>query len=310
MNKKNNSVFVFGYQGLGNIGDDLMFKTLADTFKKDGVYIFSHKRQYAIAEEKMLGGFNLVIKMLFCEKFYVSGGNIFSYERPISILKVVLFYLLFYFRHSLGKETIIDSVGLNLRVGTLWRFLLILSFRKVSEASLRDKLSFRFIRRFSLKNVFFRNDRVFREGELIRSYKKNNKRDDSHFNGKYCTWFLSETAINKDNINAEIDLIKKIVLAGYNINFLVQEHTDELRLNGFLKSCLHLKKDCYKKTRYSYEQIDSILLEIECSDFSITERYHGALLSEVFSVKWLPFSQSEKLTRLDVVSYKLKELIL
>ncbi|PYE57636.1 polysaccharide pyruvyl transferase [Shewanella chilikensis] len=255
----------------------------------------------------MLSGFSLLCKMIFCDKFYVSGGNIFSYERPRSIIKVVSFFLLFNFRHLIKKETIVDSVGLNLRVGYFWRLILVLTLRKVNEAYLRDNLSFRFLRMFSPGNIYFRHDRVYRNAKNIRSYKKQLQSPGSLCEDKYCIWFLSETAIDKDNVDSEVKLIKEIVASGYCIKFLVQEKSDEVRLNSFINSCSCLKGR-YKKINYAYSELGTILLEIERADFSITERYHGALLSEVFSVKWLPFSQSEKLNRLDVGDYKLNKL--
>lgn len=86
------SALVFGYQGLNNIGDDLMFMTGFYNFLE----IYSIKRPYRILNETHLSYFKYSIKLLLQNQLVFSGGNIFNIATKLSYIKLAFFMFLFF----------------------------------------------------------------------------------------------------------------------------------------------------------------------------------------------------------------------
>ncbi|MEZ8833792.1 polysaccharide pyruvyl transferase family protein [Vibrio cyclitrophicus] len=282
--------FLFCYSGLGNIGDDLMFKGLVNNYEP-GTYICRTK-QYKIKDElETKGSFDYFIQSIKSHEFMIVGGNIFSYERPISYGKLLNFYVIFLLRKILKKKTTVDSIGLDLNEGVVWRSIVRSILKLADQVSIRDELSFRYLRASGL-DVKYSFDRVYRERKNIFSGLDRENSSDS------IIWWVSHPAAKK-NSNTYDENKTKIIIDEYvkdsKVLFFCQEPGDVVRANYLVK-----ENDIteYEIRNYSYIEIDSILESFNTSKIFVTERYHGAVIAEALNIPWVSIPFSEKLNRL------------
>ena len=300
------SYFLFGYNGLGNIGDDLMHESLVVKLPKEKIK-FSYLKNYQTKDEVQCQGVKLIYRMLVSKKFFIVGGNVFSYERPKSYLKIIYYLMIFSFRRLLGKENIIVSVGLDLKEGKFWRQLVLSAINFCDSVSIRDNLSYRYMRR-NIKNnainILFEYDRVFREKDYIRSLSC--KLDNNPF-GKYLLWWVSYPAFIKNSNSENLSNKYKEKLMMYeNVVFFCQGDKDKDRALNIIKD---LKICNYIIYNYNYNKLQEAINIISSASFVVTERYHGAILAEVFQTRWTPIAFSEKLSRVRPNSNKSNEIL-
>lgn len=284
------NILIFGYQGLGNIGDDLMFKAIKS--EHENFILESNKNTYHIDDEIRLEKKVFFKKLFTSDVLYISGGNIFSYERWKSLFKILFLFVIFFIRKLQSKKTVIDSVGLNLKTSKLWRYLVCCVLMQSNNIYLRDSLSYRYFRRFFDSNVSFNYDRVYRTKDYIKTLLI--KDAEYIYDEKYVLWFISEPAF-KSRIK-EIDIDRVISSIGSNkVIFFCQQESDIMRVNDIVKH----NKINHEIYNYKYTELSKALSLINNACYIITERYHGALLSEVFSKEWVQIDYSEKLSRVE-----------
>lgn len=294
------SYFLYGYNGLGNIGDDLMYLGLINSLPKNEPK-YSSKKNYEMPGEIQCNGFELFFRIMLSNVFMIIGGNVFSYERPKSYLKITFFIITFLIRRLLSKKNVIDSVGLDLKEGRFWRLLVLMCLNFVDEISLRDKLSYRYARRYlKSKCIYFKFDRVFRESEFIRELSLEASKQECDHNEKLgcdIIWWVSSPAYKKSNM---IDLLPcdiskyKEKCKGKGIVFFCQGIDDVNRAEDIAKF-LSLEK--YEIFNYNFKNLKFSLLYMKAAPLVITERYHGAILAEVYDTDWVSVPFTEKLNR-------------
>lgn len=299
------SYFLFGYNGLGNIGDDLMFECLIAKLPQSE-RIFSYKRNYTIANEIASAGMKLFFRMIFASNFIIVGGNVFSYERKKSYLKVFFYIVIFFFRFLLGKKNIIDSVGLDLKESVCWRYLVLKSINLCYSVSIRDSLSYRYVRRNAKRGlaISFEYDRVFREKEHIKNIIERHDLVPTH-DPNSLMWWVSAPAYKKKANKEQLELCYKLVAKYDKVIFFCQGQCDSDRA---LKIVDQLKIKNHEIYSYSYNRKDEAINILVNSSHIITERYHGAVLAEVFCKNWQPIPFSEKLLRIKPCVYKTDEV--
>ncbi len=294
----NNNCFLFGYHCLGNIGDDLMamafLKTESNKYKK----VYSRKSKYSVGNFEECDGYILFKMLLLSDSFVTTGGNIFSYERKKSYLKLLFLFFLLFIRKKLNKISTIDSVGLDLKVGKWWRWFVVKILNQCSNVSLRDNLSYRYVRRYISKNVNFsyKYDRVYRNRTNLEYLTEEGEPKCEN----YIFWFISEPGVRKSkkvdkDIAQIIQNISKID-CGKMVYLFCQEPGDVLR-SKLISKLLSDKSYETQVINYDFEKISDTLNKVKNADLIITERYHGAILAENFDKPWVTLQCTEKLTR-------------
>lgn len=285
--------FLFGYNGLGNIGDDLMFKGMLNDLP-ESMKRYSYKRDYQIGNEIQVGALRAFFLMLTCKEFIIVGGNVFSFERSKSYVKIMSYLILFTIRRVFGLKTIVDSVGLDLKENSLWRTLVLQCLNKCQKVSLRDELSYRYMRAFSkIKSLNYDFDRVYRnKKDLFNQCQKNSCFDNSW------VWWVSGPAYRKNS--NKIDNISININFEVNVIFFCQEDYDVERAHKIAKE---YKIKNYDILYYNFENINECLVVFKSSSQVITERYHGAVIAEAMNVPWLSIPFSEKLKRIKPNKY-------
>ncbi|MFQ6370355.1 hypothetical protein [Shewanella sp. YIC-542] len=294
------SYFLYGYNGLGNIGDDLMYLSLINSLPNDALK-FSNDKQYEMPGGIRCRGFNLLGRIIFSDVFMIIGGNVFSYERKKSYLKLLFFVVVFAVRKISGKKNEIDSVGLDLKEGKFWRAIVLVCLSFVNEISLRDKLSYRYSRRYlKLNKISLKFDRVFRESKFIKGLTCEalaGNMDNAHKFHCDIIWWVSAPAYKKSKRTELLpnDLSKyKSECKGKMVVFFCQGEEDMSRADLIIAN---LNLENFKVFNYNFDNLNESLLYMWNAKKVITERYHGAVLAEVFDTKWASVSFTEKLSR-------------
>ncbi|BDY13416.1 polysaccharide pyruvyl transferase family protein [Hydrogenimonas cancrithermarum] len=294
--------FLLGYHGLGNIGDDLMAKSFLIEKKSFYNKIYTGKLLYPFQGVKSLNGLRKLIYMFLADDLVTTGGNIFSYERKKSIFKIIFIYMLFLFRKKIGKTNIIDSIGLDLEIDKRLRKIIIKTFLLADHISLRDNFSYRYLRYcfFYLKiekNITMQPDRVIRsKTALLKQYNTYLKCSEKEF----FIWFISQPAAKKNKYSLQITkdfIINNNIFKKTQKGILFcQGNEDILRANQ-IRQILEPNIKCDIINYSCNEDIENLLSILPCSKFVVTERYHGALLAEIYEKSWYKLPFTEKLDR-------------
>ena len=277
----------YGYQGTGNIGDDLMF--LSFLVRNEGNNIYSIKREYCVRNEIHIGRLKYLWELFFGDNVLVfTGGNIFNIASRKSYLKLVFFWLIFIIRHFRELETRIISAGLNMKTPswvTKIYYVSILDYIDIFET--RDSITYAFLNSIDAKCIVtMQHDAVLKDIEKIRS-----ELSIEHIpcDAKRCVIFLSsQNMLKRPNINW---FTRNALLYDECILFC-QTNDDEVFAQNLVdkKSARNMKI-----WRYSAINLKLFLETLLQSDMVFTERYHGAVLAEALQVSWLPLGESEKL---------------
>lgn len=291
---QNKSIVVFGYHGLNNIGDDLMFITGFYDYPK----IYSIKRPYKILSEVHQNYLDFFINLIINEQLVFSGGNIFNVATNFSYIKLIFFMILFFFRSLFRNKTILNSAGFNFTTSNnIQKFITFFCLKRATHIYVRDIKSYNFLIKNKFKNISFRDDIVYYQKEFV--IKRFSSSEEVEGN---IIWFVSKQNNSEtfflNKINKQI---KKIT----NITFIIQDSSDLKKANDYI-----LQNKSYKGkfnlVQYDYKNIKNIMSLIKKSKLIVTERYHGAVLAEIFSKKWVLAGDSEKLINLMINNYKLE----
>ena len=290
---QNKSILVFGYQGLNNIGDDLMFISGFHEFPK----IFSVKRPYKILNEIHQNNFNFFIKLLIKDQLVFNGGNIFNVATNLSYVKLVFFMMLFFFRKLFNKKTVLNSAGFNFSSSdSIQQFMTLFCLKRATHIFVRDFNSYNFLIKNKFENISFRDDIVYYNRKfIIKKFPFKTKTENS------ILWFVSK----QNNKAVFFKKLRKEIKTSTNIIFVLQDSTDLQKANDYILQN-KLKEGTFKLIQYNYLNINIIMTLINKSKLIVTERYHGAVLAEIFSKKWIMAGDSEKLTNFMINTFKLK----
>lgn len=279
-----NSIVIFGYFNSGNIGDDLMLSALLDRCKINDFLPVNNLRNI-----------KNILKLLLAKKLYFSGGNIFSKESYSSFLKIFVFILVFKYRRLMQYSTEIFSIGLDLKQGKFWRFLVLFALNNLKNIEVRDVLSYRYLRMYSRVNTGYKYDSVY---YYIQSKKSEINLVDFKENNDGIVWFIS--AVSNLTQENRINFLKSINKDNKKISFFCQQLDDEKIAKKMQENFL----DNSRIIRYSKDKISEYISTIIYSNFVISERYHVGVMSEGLQKKWYSIGRTEKLNRLKPDSYR------
>lgn len=279
-----------------NIGDDLMIKLLAENFQEHTFFLYSNKTVVKntfkdIKNVEVKSPLSMSNDIEQMEVFISIGGSIFNnlntIKGKISRLKRI------YFLTKLKRKKIkLATIGCNLgpysdKIGP---YLTKIELRKNDLVTVRDKESFDLIESFkSIKNYHLADDIVYllNDGNF-------NKKDD----------FLGITAyrsIKQDECNYDNYLVLSKIADQY-----IERTGNEVKLFAFdsenendisaAHHIWHLSKHKQKVRIIPYlGDIDGFLEEFSSCRKNIAIRFHGAILSDIFGIPFLPIVYSNKM---------------
>lgn len=309
MSKSDKKVFLWGYQGLGNIGDDLMFLLMLDELReRSNISIYSLRRNYTIGGEQPLAGYKSIKGMMFADEMVVVGGNVFSNQRMMSYLKIAALWVLSFFRKLTGGHTAIESVGLDVeKTNKFWRWLVLSILRNSNRISLRDRLSYRYVRKhlgdsnleYKYDRVYYRGGRLFDLFDLNLSSVKMRER---------CLWWISVVGRRKSDDSEMVvnRLLDEFPLKSCDLYFICQSDEDMAAAKR-LADRMNIGDD--KLFLYKFGDIREVLEFICSCGLIVTERFHGAILAEVFDKPWISVAFTEKLSRIEPNRFKRNEIL-
>ena len=297
-------VYLLGWQGNGNIGDDLMAELWIAENPLDSDNVYSYKRSYMIKGIKGCSLLSSIWYMIKSDKLVLSGGNALIFVRFRSYLKGGALMILFALRKALNKCTVIDSFGLDLKASVFKRHLSVFIIRFVDSVCFRDELSFRYVKFLSglnsnNKSKYSLNiDRVLREKKSLIEMAQSNEK--LSIKGSYIMWFVSGLASERNTNrglyanNVICEIKNEILLDSCTVVLFCQDVFDRNRAK-YLVSKYRFNKYIYYT--YSYDALGYALKLILNSNLVITERYHGYIMAEVFDKKCFVLPVTEKLKR-------------
>lgn len=279
MQKKINTI-CFGYQGLGNIGDDLMH--LAVLSEIESAYVRQgQKIRMCDFEEPH---FSYIYKIFTIDKLVFTGGNIFSIESKKSYLKLLFFLTVVAFRRTLNKSTQAVSVGINLKVSWLAKKIILKIIESLDYIHIRERQSSEFCKEHIDKDIVLKPDIV-----LTHDYKLNNIIT-SKYKTPYSIYFPSSPAryeLSRSNNELNLNAPK---FKNHKIISICQTFGDE-------KYSRSLAIENMEIIRYDIKKLELILESIQGADEIVTERYHGAVLAIKYNIEYHTPIKSEKLSK-------------
>lgn len=280
MQKKINTI-CFGYQGLGNIGDDLMH--LAVLSEIESAYVRQGQKIRMCDFEEPNSSY--IYKMFTIDKLVFTGGNIFSIESKKSYLKLFFFLTVVTVRRALKKSTQAVSVGINQKVSWLAKKIVLKIIKSLDYTHLREKESLEFCKERIDSDIDLKPDIVlthdFKFNNIIMSKSKT----------LYSIYFPSSAArYELRRLNNVLNL-NPPKFKNHKIISICQTFGDE-------KYSRSLAIDNMEIIRYDIKNLESILRSIQGADEIVTERYHGAVLAIKYNVEYQTPIKSEKLSKI------------
>ena len=267
----------FGYQGLGNIGDDLMHLCVLEKYK--AVVVRKGRRLRDTDHEVSTVIFFLMT--IFAKKLIFTGGNIFSVETKKSYLKLAFFMAITKLRKLSKLETEFHSIGLNREVSAFALFLTAQILKSASYIHVRDEHSYGLATDNGINSNLNADIVLTSQLSLLNRPKLINKKK------SYVVYFPSVPGEREGKrINTNFELEDNVFQGreGYSI---IQSPEDEYR------AAIHFPNSHI--LRYEYDKLSDMLDIIQSADFIITERLHGAILAERFKVPFKKSNNTEKL---------------
>ena len=286
----------YGYQGKGNVGDNLMF--LLNTAGFDAVYVRKGRR--VRPDDIELGALAYLWQCLAAKELIFSGGNIFNVDRPRSVVKIAGFFLLVHLRRLMGKTTSFRSIGVNKNTPPFVRSIAIRTILAASHAHLRETsiTSTALWQRSADRHhrVEFAPDIVF-TGDLDAVDQINGFRNMAAAIDSHAVYFPSivarreaaqQATANPDAIAVPDDITTVYVI--------VQAVEDADIAPDFLAG-----KDVVQ-VQSGVDTIDRILALVLTARLVVTERYHGAILAKRFGIPMITSNYSEKLRDIEMIA--------
>jgi len=279
-----------------NIGDDLMIKLLAENFQEHTFLLYSDK---TVVKNTFRDFTNIVVKSLKemnddieqMKVFISIGGSIFNnlntLKGKVSRLKRI------WFINKLKRKKIkLATIGCNLgpysdKIGP---FLTKVELRKNDLITVRDKESFTLLESFkSIDNYHLADDIVY-----LLDKRKFTERDDSLGITAYRS--LKQDECNYDNYLVLSKMVDQYIeRTGKEVKLFAFDSENENDLSA-AHHIWDLSKNKQKVRIIPYlGDIERFLKEFSSCDRHIAIRFHGAILSDLFGIPFLPIVYSNKM---------------
>ncbi|MDM8533801.1 polysaccharide pyruvyl transferase CsaB [Clostridiaceae bacterium HSG29] len=283
------NVFLFGYYGYDNLGDDLILKSIINTFSgefKFKVLTYNYEKTNKIENltpVSRLKFFN-IIHEIFISDVVASGGG--SLLQDATSSKSLYFYLgLIFLGEVFQKKTIFLFNGIGPINGYFNRKLVKWVLKRVDRIILRDYQSFEFLKTLGLnKNIEVVGDAVF-----LSDYKVTKTYEEKRSSKLVIISLRPWKNYNELKINETRKMIKYLKENGYSVELLPLMQPDDYKL---LKS---LEIDGEVTIIDSLEDEMVIFKKIEEAHLLIGERLHSLIISSICETPFLSIEYDPKI---------------
>ncbi|MGB9824904.1 MAG: polysaccharide pyruvyl transferase family protein [Candidatus Hydrothermia bacterium] len=290
-----------------NIGDDLMVKIVANSLKPNTVYLLKAEEDYTIPfrnlenikfiSENDYTSLKAIKKI--CSKIdliILLGGSLFKIPTKRMILHYLKIFLVFLIFRLCGiKLALINcNVGpICCKLGLLTVGLIVKVF---NIATVRDSESYRLMKKYKKKNLFFFPDIV-----LTYEHIKNTKPNKDNYSCLGISIY-NPALITKKDENDYINFFAKIIKANLELDafrvvkifaFSTGSEGDNLAARAVFENMKN--KNRVELVEYSGD-IDSFLDEISKCDLFIPIRFHSLILALLSGIPCVPVSYDIKVS--------------
>jgi len=277
-NKRRNKVkkiFAYGQYGRGNIGDDLMFLNFMESIDEDVRLCGFFKLRYWRERFYSSGGVLSLMRSLFYDEFVIIGGNTFVMPRIRSYFKLIYWFLVFFFRRLIGKKNIIKSFGVDLPNDYLSLILIKSIFFFMNSIETREEKTFFLLRKWQIRlkvelvedsaAIFLKKKYFF----LINDLK-----------GDYVVYYLSHHSGNE--LNERLIYVDEC-LSGFSGDlYLFAQSKEDFAIAEEI--CDESSDSRVSVVKYDPNYLDFQLTFLSKAKYAITERFHGAVICDIFNV--------------------------
>jgi len=295
-------VLVSGYIGFDNFGDELIFKILKEHLLSLGceVCALSKNSEYDIKTYNYKNLIQIIKAIIDCDILISGGGSLL--QNKTSNFSLIYYLSVIFLAKLFFKKVIIFAQGIEPIKGRFFELLTKNILKMCDFISLRDEKSQKLLNSWGINSSLV-SDPAFSITDKIKPY------DDKK------GIILQLRKVKKISKNFIKDLASTIILYCKNINVLaLQEDYDR-------EICLEFINEFKKlggSANYNYNKdIDKTIDIINKSEFVISTRLHGLIVSRVLKSKTFALSYDEKIKTLtdelnianiDLYNYNIDEL--
>ncbi len=260
---KKNNLFLFGYFGFNNFGDEAILYSFINNLnkinRKFNYYILAHGfRPYSTQNINYVdrNNPNSIIKAINKCDFVVSpGGGIFQ---DVTSLKSLIYYTsIVFLSHAMRKPVILLSQGIGPLKHKISKILLQHAFRKCVLITLRDNYSFELVSNLTLNNKKYEittdTSYAIDIEELISASQADNQKNDltvgiapRYFKNKLNPIFIGKVAnFIIEKYNGKVHLFSMFPSEDYEFNKNVKEFSRECEIincKNFEESIIKIHK--------------------------------------------------------------------
>jgi len=286
------NIFVFGYYGFDNAGDEIIIKEIVDSFKKPGIEFFVLTYNYKRTRERL--GENPVsrskyidiIKSIRKSDLVIGGGG--SLIQDVTSSKSLYYYLgLIALSKIFGKKVLFLFSGFGPVSGSFNRILTKFILNHVDYIVLRDKMSEKFLRDLNIKIPFkTAADAAFLAKDINLECENFKKTNEKTVGISLRKWYDDELVLKE---------IKKIVYylikKDYKVKLIPMKFPDDYE---FIKKLdiLDMEEVSIVDT---YLDFDSLCGVIKNCRFLIGMRLHSLILSALVEKPMIGISYDPKI---------------
>lgn len=326
---KINKIFIFGYYGQNNAGDDSMLYGFFNSIKhrrdnkKISFYILS-KNKLILPKINSVKIFlikpkfsDVLTAILKSDAILIVGGSHIEEQGEIwrSYKNITRIFLISLITKILKKRLIVIANGFG-PINSKVNYLIAAKILKyIHYISLRDTRSYIFCKNLikQEKKIGLSFDLAFKTSEGLKKERKERKSDKIIGISLLPYYKIYEKDSKKDEtlINAFSSLLNEINFKNHNVKFYLYEFHGPGRSSD-LPILLKLKKKIKKPTtiiRYSNHP-EIFLKNIDKSDFFISMRYHSCLFAYLRNIPFLAINYHRKISDLMFdIKYNKKNII-
>jgi polysaccharide pyruvyl transferase CsaB len=286
------NIFVFGYYGFDNAGDEIIIKEIVDSFKKPGIEFFVLTYNFKRTKERL--GENPVsrdkyldiIKSIKKSDLVIGGGG--SLIQDVTSSKSLYYYLgLIALSKIFGKKVLFLFSGFGPVTGSFNKSLTKFILNKVDYIVLRDEMSEKFLEDLGIKVPYITaGDAAFLANDIGSKQRVSENNNEKIVGISLRRWCADDLVINE--MKKTIDFLLE---KGYRVKLIPMKFPDDYE---FIK-----KLDILDKKEVSivdnYLEFDSLCGEIEECRFLIGMRLHSLILSALVNKPMVGISYDPKI---------------
>lgn len=297
-------IFMAGYWGFQNFGDDAILNTMIEDLKSDDteIKVISNnpeqtKALYGVDSVKTFDILGIINEMKACDIYISGGGSIFQDKTSIKSLFYYLFLMVLAF--CFDKKTCIYAQGVGPINTWLGRFLTKLVFENIDLITVRDIKSFELLKKWGITS-YYTADNVWKINP-IKQHSEPKTRVGVQLRG-WKSLTVKELQVFADCIVKKFD--------GREIDLISFQNTQDMEVLERLG--LLLENKGMNVNIIEYEDEKQLIETISNLDVLVAMRFHACLVAIKLGVPCLAISYDIKVDELakeaDMLCVKIEDV--